>query len=177
MDKCREPNCDEDVIEHHVLCLTHHDEKVVERKKNKKNLIDKRLKDPFYIDDSELFIECAKVLIPLEEEDEDDSEDEPNAKFWMECHMHQLLFVDYYDQELSRTNLLIQKIKELHYDCCKLKHGFQFMIYDINRYKTYSQFLVKWIEGSKIIEKNKLVKNLDMVDDVQTIVNRILTNL
>ncbi len=166
MEKCLIDDCNENQKNQYQYCEKHH-----EMIKNK--LIDKRLNDPLYIDDMTLFLECEKVLIPLHEDEG------PNDKYWMNCNMHHLLFEEYYDQNLSRTHLLIEKVKELHKKCCStpLSEGTYYAKFYINEYKMYQRFLVKWIEDSQIIEKNKLVKDLDMVNDVTNIVQRIIVNL
>lgn len=176
MTECHKPNCNQLITNHHYLCDDHYTELILTQKNEKDKLVNNRLKDPFYIEDTLLFLQCTKTLIPIIEDDEDD-EDEEEQKFWMDHHMHELLFDEYYDQELSRTNLLIKEIKDLHKACCEIEDGFENLNYQINRYKCYTQFLVQWIEGSKIIEKNNLIKELDMVYDLQTVVQNIITKL
>lgn len=179
MTECRKENCNELITNHHCFCAEHYAELLIQHQNTKNELIRNRLNDPFYIADTQLFLECAKTLIPIEDSiDEDDEEDEDDdPKFWMDYHMHDLLFDKYYQQNLSRTNLLVQEIKKLHLKCCEIEHGIQFIKYEINNYQCYTNFLVQWIEGSKIIEKNNLIKELDMVHDVQKMVQHIITRL
>ena len=177
MNKCKEKDCNEEIMDEYSFCSNHRQHHIDERKKVKEILIENRMKDPFYIEDSLLFLKCAKILIPYQFDQDSDDESEDDSKFWNDLHMHKLLFNEYYDQALSRTHLLIQKVKELHKNCCALEDGIGGIGYEIHEYKMYSNFLTKWIEESEIIEKNKLIKNLDIIDDVKNIVQRIITNL
>ena len=172
MNQCREKDCQEERKIPHYLCDHHINEQV----KIKNILIENRMKDPQYMTDSLLFVKCAKLLIPFKFEDDDDSDDD-EAKFYLDHRMHDLLFDDYYNQPLSRTQVLIEKIKELHKDCCALENGLESIEYEIHDYQVHVEFLTKWIEESEIIEKTKLIKQLDMVEDVQTMIQRIITTI
>ena len=174
MNKCHEKDCEEERNEHHHWCDTHYNSHMEKLKHIKEVLIEKRMKDPFYMQDTLLYLKCIDVLIPYQWDDDDDEEE---SKFYVDHHMHSILFDDYYDQSLSRTHLLIQKIKELHRECCAVENGLEALGYEIHEYHMYTNFLTKWIEESKVIEKNKLIKELDVIDDIKTIVQRLITNL
>lgn len=168
MNNCIQDHCIEERT-HSGYCEKHFHEIKTQRKIKKAELVAFRMNDPFYIQDSLLYTKCIDTLIPINDDDED--------KFWLDQNMHVLLFDEYYKQDLSRTNLLIQKVKKLHRNCCKLKNGIEMLEYELNEYQRHEKFLVKWIEESKIIEKSKLVKELPLITDVKTIVQHIITKL
>src|SRR4029078_6409605 len=173
MNKCIKEGCEEERTKG-GFCDPHHLEYVNKCKLEKKELVKNRLKDPLYIDDSILFTKCVDTLVPLSNDDEEANDEE---RYWMHINMHELLFDEYYKQGLSRTELLIKKVKEYHKDCCKLSDGIEDLENELNYYTCYKNFLIKWIKESKIIEKNKLIKELPLITDVTTIVQNIITKL
>lgn len=167
MNTCHRKDCNEPKHESYGLCVTHwkeHQDKMIKRRLKYKNL---RLNDPLYIDDLMLFNKCTDTLISYNEDEDNDEEI---------IHLYYILFGEYYKRNLSRTELLIQRVKEEHEELCDID-DLEYLSIKLHDYKIYSNFLAKWLEESKVLEKLKLAKELPLINDVNTIIQNIIKKI
>ena len=178
---CMVENCVVLLNNHHYYCDEHLLERQNELKMKEEILVNKRLNDPTYIHDTKIFLKCKDILIKYEDEDEeDDSDDDSDDDInWMLMNLHMALFSESYKNENcpNRLNIIIQETKEAKLECCTMEHGIINLPFQIHRYECYNNFLIKWIEEAKLIEKNNLIKELPLIHDISTIVTKLMNNI
>ncbi len=148
---CKKENCNELLNTHHYYCDTHWIEKQEELRIKEEILINHRMNDPNYIQDTKLFFKCQDTLSCLEDEDdEDDDEEEPVN--WMLIHLHHILFEKSYKIESipNRLTILIEETKKAKLACCSITHGVYMLPYDINHYECYQNFLTNGLKNQRL---------------------------
>lgn len=172
---CANTNCKKLLNTHYYWCDDHWAETSTEGQL----LISHRLNDPCYIHDTIIFNKCKNQLIFWKwpgESDDDDDDDEYN---YLVLCMHNSLFKDCYKHQLipNRLTLIIEEVKKAKFRCAAIGDGLMNLELEIHRYNCYTNFLTKWIEESKIIEKNNLIKTLPLDNDISNIVQHIVNQL
>lgn len=152
-----------------LLCPIHRLECNEKLKKEEASLSILRSKDPLYVRDLKIFLKISKHM-----EDLKDSDDEGIC--WIKINLFEELFEKYYFKESTRLNIIVDLVASTKKSMTG-KHSFGDYQYLINTYEIYSKLLVDWVTEQNIIEKNLLIKNLDLVNDVNQMIENIINRL
>lgn len=164
----------------YAFCTFHRDELNAKIKRKEDQLIDYRIKDTCYMQYLTIFLKCSEGINVRE--DEENYYDNTEEMYWVKELLYKLLFEQYYKQKKckkciylsdmnivgdeSRTQLLVELIKTLKIKCCGSMNSIDEMKDLLHFYQCSVIFLTTWVQEQKIIEKNLLVRELDLVDDL-----------
>jgi hypothetical protein len=190
---CHKQDCDEPLGENdYAFCNFHRQEINAEMKEKEDERILARSKDPFYFQDLTIFSKAIEIVQPREEEFEDMDDDD--NMYWVVGILYTLLFDIYYKKEQtklyglmsdmnikgdeSRTQLLVELIRAIKEKCYQSMGTVEEIKDRLHAYQCCVNFLTRWIEEQKLIDKNLLTKELDLVNDVtKKLVETIVTKL
>jgi hypothetical protein len=188
---CHKKGCDKPFgKDDHWFCTDHRNAQKAKLKAKEDKLIDYQLNDPLYMQDREVYLKCIDCIPPLPmEEDDHDSFEELNC---LSEILFTLLFEVYYTSKIkntlylsamkfnpgtSRTQLIIDLVKHLKTQSVGKSRALWEMKDIMQAYKSYTIFLERWVEEQKIIDKNLLISELNLIYDVKKLVKNIINKL
>ncbi len=191
--KCKYNGCKHLLGVGEYYYCTNHQLRQKEIKTKKEDLVNFRKKDPFYIQDLKIFLKASECI----KQREDDSYDEminygdEEQIYWVISNLHTVMFKYYYlpQEELrftifegiqigkTRTEMIVNYIKMIKENLYRKTKNPRDIKNNLHEYECYTKFLTRWIEEHQFIEKNLLINEFELVDDIHKMVMNIINKL